>query len=235
MAKERVGIMKKPVPEEFGITTEDYNKIEANPEVWRNGTQQVIVVIISISVGLYVGLTDNNFGTGAGTFFGSMVILTLVGCALEVLIRHYHPLYRKAKLYKRAKDEFQLTLKKYWMSLKGTNLENKLGNLYKKLGYRVDFTPPSGDLGVDLFLNKDGKNIIVQCKGHKKPIGPAVVRELYGTLIEHKYVADSAILVCPSGFTKGAKESILGKPMQLISATELVEMAESVGQESSNR
>ena len=69
----------------------------------------------------------------------------------------------------------------------------------------------------------------MQCKGHKKPIGVGAVRDLYGTMMHSG--AESAVLACPAGFTKGVREFATGKPIRLMSATDLVEMAESTGQE----
>ena len=78
-----------------------------------------------------------------------------------------------------------------------------------------------------LILWKDEKKIVVQCKGHKKPIGVSVIRDLYGAMMH--FEANSAILACPAGFTIGVKKFATDKPIQLISATDLVEMVESFG------
>ena len=95
------------------------------------------------------------------------------------------------------------------------------------MGYSVSQTKGSGDEGVDLFLRKDEKVIVVQCKGHERPIGVGAIRDLYGAMIHSK--ADSAILACPAGFTIGVEKFATDKTIQLISATDLVEMVESVG------
>jgi HJR/Mrr/RecB family endonuclease len=51
------------------------------------------------------------------------------------------------------------------------------------------------------LLYKDGKKIVVQCKAHRNPVGPNVVRELYGTMFHAG--ADAAKLVALGGFTQG--------------------------------
>lgn len=82
------------------------------------------------------------------------------------------------------------------------------------------------DKGIDIKLTKDGKNMIVQCKAHKNPIGPSVVRELYGTLVSSK--ADEAILASISGFTAGVIEFVRDKPIKLISLNDILEMQKTV-------
>ena len=109
----------------------------------------------------------------------------------------------------------------YWMSLNGAEFERELAALCRNMGYSVQSTPSSGDQGVDLILNNPatGKTIVVQCKSHKAPVGPAIARELYGSLIHSR--ADSAVLACTGGFTRGVYEFVRGKPIALVSASDL--------------
>lgn len=117
-------------------------------------------------------------------------------------------------------------LSEHWKSLSGVEFERELGALYKHLGYRVEFTPTSGDQGIDLILRKNGRTTIVQCKRYKRPAGPAVARELLGSLTASG--ADHAILACTGGFTRGVEDFVRGKPITLISASDLATMGESV-------
>ncbi len=111
----------------------------------------------------------------------------------------------------------------YWMSLSGTDFEKQLGYLFGHLGYHVRLTPKTGDQGIDLILRKDRKDTIVQCKSHKSRIGPAVARELFGSMVH--YGADGAILACTGGFTRGVEEFVRGKPIDLMSAADIATMA----------
>ena len=117
-------------------------------------------------------------------------------------------------------------LAEHWMSLSGTEFERQLGTVYRQLGYRVESTPTSGDGGIDLILRKNGKTIVVQCKGHQAPVGPAIARELLGSMVA--FGADDAILACTGGFTQGVKEFVRGKRIDLVSASELATLGESV-------
>ena len=111
----------------------------------------------------------------------------------------------------------------YWESLGGIEFEQELGKLFRALGYNVKLTPASGDQGVDLILRKNGKTTVVQCKAHKRPASPAMVRELYGSM--YAFGADSAILACTGGFSGGVRDFARGRPIQLISAQEIARMA----------
>ncbi len=106
---------------------------------------------------------------------------------------------------RKKQHELQLKLE-YWYSLSGVEFENEIAKLFRRGGYKVQTTPVTGDNGIDLILDKEGEKIIVQCKAHKKPVGPAIVRELYGTLRSQIYDNYTiAHLVTISGATSGAR------------------------------
>ena len=141
------------------------------------------------------------------------------------------PVASRIKLYEEARREaeraWQRRLQEYWMRLGGVEFERELATLYRRLGYRVESTPSSGDQGIDLILRKGGKTTVVQCKSHKSPVGPAVARELFGSMVAFPG-ADKAILACTGGFTQGVYEFVRGKPIELISASDLAKMGETV-------
>ena len=121
----------------------------------------------------------------------------------------------------------------HWLSLGGLELEDEMVALCSRLGYRVETTPLSGDGGVDLILrNNSGKKVVVQCKSYKSPVGPAVARELYGSMMH--FGADRAVLVCPAGFTRGAVEFVRGKEIDLVSASKLIDLAASAARGNSH-
>ncbi len=134
---------------------------------------------------------------------------------------------RKARRARREVDRAQWEaesarrrkFQEHWLSLRGAEFERELATLYRRLGYRVESTPISGDQGVDLVLRKDGKTTVVQCKGHQDPVGPSIARELLGSMMH--FGADSGILACTGGFTRGVEEFVRGKPIELISAQDL--------------
>lgn len=123
-----------------------------------------------------------------------------------------------------AERQRQRKLEQYWISMDGVGFERELGGLFRAMGYGVRRTPTSGDQGVDLVLRKNGVTIVVQCKAHKNVVGPAVARELFGSMVAFR--AKAAILACTGGFTKGVHEFVKGKPIRLLDASAIAKMAE---------
>ena len=119
---------------------------------------------------------------------------------------------------------------KYWQSLGGVEFEEELAKLFRSRGYQIQTTPKSGDQGIDLIAKKNGKTAVVQCKRYKGAVGPAVVRELYGSMVA--YGADEAILACTGGFTKGVVEFAQGKPIRLVDVWDIVHVADAVADKS---
>ena len=115
-------------------------------------------------------------------------------------------------------------LEKYWIDMDGVEFEQELGNLFRTRGYGVEGTPTSGDQGVDLVLRRNGVTTVVQCKAHKNGVGPAVARELYGSMVAFR--AKAAILACTGGFTRGVHKFVEGKPIRLLDASAIAKIAE---------
>jgi len=119
----------------------------------------------------------------------------------------YETAVRQAELEQRRRKE------DYWLNLSGLDFEKEMARLYEADGYSVETTPVTGDEGADLLLRKDGELIVVQCKRQDKPVGPHIVRDLYGTL--YHFGANRAFLDSPSGFTEGVRRYACGKPIEL--------------------
>lgn len=141
------------------------------------------------------------------------------------------PLFKRIERYEQAMEQYckaehsyQHTLEEHWISLRDVALERELADLYQKLGYEVQVTKATGDRGIDLIIKQNGSTTIVQCKGLAKPVGVGAVRDLYGALMDSG--AERAILACPAGFTQGVLAFAEDKPIDLVSASELVDMAE---------
>lgn len=157
------------------------------------------------------------------SLFG-VAILTAVGDFVWSRLQPDHSRFRE---YERARaryehelTEWKRTQERWWRSLDGRSLEVEVGRLFGRRGYAVSHTGRAGDEGIDLLLTKDGRTFAVQCKAHKRPVGPGVVRDLYGTLHHHKHY--QAWLVSTSTFTPGAKRFASGKPIRLLDISDLL-------------
>ena len=111
-------------------------------------------------------------------------------------VRRENERQRRALLRQQQRQKIE-----HWQSLDGIGFERELAVLFRALGYRVESTPVSGDQGIDLILSKDGKLAVVQCKAHKNGVGPAVARDLLGSMVGHG--AQYAVLARTGG-SRGA-------------------------------
>ena len=109
------------------------------------------------------------------------------------------------------------------MSLDGWTFEVEVAALYSAAGYQARVTRGSNDGGVDIVLEKNGRKTVVQCKRYSSACAPAVIRELYGTMLHEG--ADEAIVVCTGGFSNAAFAFANGKPIQLVGIEDILKMA----------
>ncbi|WP_279361960.1 restriction endonuclease [Xanthomonas sacchari] len=99
-----------------------------------------------------------------------------------------------------------------------------VGEAFRRQGYAVEETGLGGaDGGIDLILRKDGRRTLVQCKQWKRQqVGVSVVREMYGLLAHHQ--ADAVKIVCVGSYTNDAERFARGKPIQLISGAQMIQI-----------
>ena len=230
--------MKKPALQEFGLTKSEYKTYKALPKKIET-TFMIVGAILSILAGFLLACINFKFQTilnhkletfqylWVGIILGSISSRLLCVIFRNSIISR-HKLHSRASAYETALLSYQRTQEEYWKSLKGRDLEREIGNLFSSQGYTVELTPPTNDKGIDLFLNKGGIKTIVQCKGHSTPIGPDIVRDLYGTLTASR--AFSAILISTSGFTKGAYDFAKGKRIELFSLNDIIKLSEQLQQ-----
>jgi restriction system protein len=130
--------------------------------------------------------------------------------------------WRKGKLLDRQTSIESIRL------LTWREFEELVGEMYRRQGCTVLETGGGGaDGGVDVILKKGGDNIIVQCKQWKATkVGVKVVRELYGVMTAER--ATQGTVLTSGEFTREAKDFARGKPLQLVSGTQLARMIEEV-------
>ena len=100
-------------------------------------------------------------------------------------------------------------------------LNQDVARAMRASGWDVTTMGGANDGGIDLECVKGGVRAIVQCKAHAKKISPAVVRELYGTLMTHP--ASLAILASTQGPSDNARLWAEGKPIRFIGIDDLIE------------
>lgn len=232
--------MTKPLPEQYGITQSEIDGFKLRRARFEHYMLGAIWVSVPFVAFLLVYRSAESVSATLSLFLVSILPLTalcmmfgLVMNAIFSSIGGVSSVGKAVERYETAVASYELHLKKiederrrmqqdYLRSLGGDEFEREVASLYTRLGYATSLTSGSGDGGIDIIMHKDGKTIIVQCKAHKKPAGPHVIRDLYGTLVNSK--ADAAILASLAGCTSGVREFIKDKPITLICEDDLIRM-----------
>lgn len=104
--------------------------------------------------------------------------------------------------------------------------EELVAELFRAMGMHAVTTVRSGDGGVDVdALDPDpirGGKIVVQVKRYRNTVTPSAVRDLYGTV--QSIGANKGVLITTSGFGPTSHAFANGKPLTLVSGTDLVDL-----------
>ncbi|MFE2302121.1 restriction endonuclease [Streptomyces sp. NPDC059445] len=104
--------------------------------------------------------------------------------------------------------------------------EELVADLFRAMGMQAVTTQRSNDGGVDVDALDPapirGGKIVVQVKRYRNTVPPTAVRDLYGTVQDAG--ANKGVLVTTSGFGPGSHTFAEGKPLELISGPELVDL-----------
>jgi|GEM_PF-5028228 len=85
----------------------------------------------------------------------------------------------------------------------GQDYERHCARLLEEGGWKVTFTPTSGDQGVDLIAVKDSVTLALQCKWYSSPVGNAAVQEVLAGAAFIK--AHAAAVVTNATYTPAAR------------------------------
>ena len=91
------------------------------------------------------------------------------------------------------------------LRLDGPEFEAYVALVLEDNGFKhVALTKGSGDQGVDILAERNGKTYAIQCKNYEGAVGNFAVQEAYTGA--QFYGCDKAVVICPGAFTRGAKE-----------------------------
>jgi HJR/Mrr/RecB family endonuclease len=99
-------------------------------------------------------------------------------------------------------------------NMNGLDFEQYVAVLFRHRGYTARVTKASGDLGVDIILEKDGIRYGVQVKRYSKPVSRLAVSDAVGGLKHYK--CQGAIVVTNNYFTRDALELARSNNCQLV-------------------
>ena len=108
-------------------------------------------------------------------------------------------------------------------SLSPREFEEYTQELLIRLGYEnVILTPYVNDKGIDLFCEKDGKKIAVQCKKYKDKVGSPEIISFIGAMVNAR--ADAGIFITTGTFTFEAEAIAAKNPIILINKVKLAKI-----------
>ncbi|MEU8824373.1 restriction endonuclease [Streptomyces sp. NPDC048636] len=109
--------------------------------------------------------------------------------------------------------------------------ESLVAELFRAMGMQAVTTRRSNDGGVDVDALDPapirGGKIVVQVKRYRSTVPPTAVRDLYGTVQDAG--ANKGVLVTTSRFGPGSHAFAHGKPLELVSGGELVDLLQRHG------
>lgn len=89
-------------------------------------------------------------------------------------------------------------------NMSGMAFEQYVADRLRARGYHdVQFTPATGDYGVDILATKHGKVYAFQCKCYTGSVGVSAVQEVFSG--SRKYQADRAVVITNSRYTPNAR------------------------------
>ena len=144
------------------------------------------------------------FGLFAG-FVGHSVRIGLLGAAVGLFLAVL--LSREAR---RRPDASMAAID----AMTGTEFEDYVAARLRRAGWEVTFTSVTGDYGVDLIAEKDGKSVAIQCKRHGNAVGVAAVQQVVSGARHHG--CTKSIVVSNQEFTQAAKQLAFTHGCQLI-------------------
>lgn len=227
-------VSERPRMSDYGIdeNTEAELKIEDERSVKTKTRIFQIVLVSLIAIAAAIGYSRQKsvgdaFGWAFAAFWGGIIF----GAAFWMDVKPTQtPRHKALSNYKSQLQFYEYwqrrKQKDYWLRMSGRQFEESVAQLFRKHGYTARITNQGGDGGVDIWIERDGKKMIVQCKRYNKPIGPHVIRDLYGTM--HQLKVDEACIASTGGFTKGVREFADGKNIELLDLNRIVELNKSI-------
>jgi len=109
--------------------------------------------------------------------------------------------------------------------MNGEQFEYFLGNLFYKLGYKVNVTGITGDFGADLIIQaRDGQKIAIQAKRYSTKVGIRAIQEI--STAKSYYKVNATAVVTNNFYTDPAKKLAKTNNVILIDRNKLINLIE---------
>lgn len=109
------------------------------------------------------------------------------------------------------------------ISMSPYDYEEYCADILNKNGWTAKATKKSGDQGADVYAERDGISVVIQCKLTNAPVGNKAVQEV---ISGQKYMAaDYAAVVSPAAYTPGARDLAKTAHVLLLGHDDLKDLA----------
>lgn len=171
-------------------------------------------------------------GFAVHSFIEDKRVLTITFITL-MIVNELIKKYRKEKFRHLSRKEYLNYINsdiKHVDTLNGIEFERYLKAHFINKGYRVYLTPPQGDYGVDLVLEKNGERIAVQAKRYNHELGYKVNYKAVQEVAAGKaiYKCNKGIVITNSFFTESAKDLAKYNNIELWDRKELIRQFKSL-------
>jgi restriction system protein len=115
---------------------------------------------------------------------------------------------------------------KFLLGLKPREFERLIEQLYNRMGYDTELTPPEKDGGIDVIAKQTApskqEHLLIECKRYdKKSVGVTLLRQLLGVIAKRNF--NKGVLITTSDFSRSARKEFASEPrIELISGTEII-------------
>ncbi|UCB57692.1 MAG: restriction endonuclease [Candidatus Omnitrophota bacterium] len=136
--------------------------------------------------------------------------------------------YKKQKVDFQSKKTEEISAGKSLARLTPFEFEKAVAEILKAHGYACSVTRKTGDRGVDILAQREGKTFVVQVKKFSKGnlVGRPALQELQGAMLDK--TADGMMFVTLSYFSSEATRYARENGIRLMDRDELLEMAKRV-------
>lgn len=121
-----------------------------------------------------------------------------------------------------------LTISSFY-SLSPDEFERHVGDLYSYLGYSIQYTPRTGDQGVDVIAIRGEERLAIQVKRYADKASNTAVQAVHAGRTHHR--CNRSILICLGGFSQGARSLASSTNVQLVDGDEYARMVHSMSGE----
>lgn len=106
--------------------------------------------------------------------------------------------------------------------MRGYDFERFLGVVFESMGFKVEFTPESGDFGADLILKGNGRTVAVQAKRYDRTVGVDAIQAVHAA--RSHYNTAEAWVVTNQSFSRAGQQLAASSSVRLVDRDELIQL-----------